>query len=300
MALLPLLVLGGCAQALPLPPLPEQPTIVSLNPCADAILAEIAAPGQVLALSHYSHDPRASSLPQDVAQRYAITGGTAEEVLALAPDVVVADTFLAPSTKQALEDAGIRVEQIGITASLEDSLAQIRQLGEVSGQAAQAEALAEEIAAAWDAARVAGPQVDTLLWQSGGIVPGEGSLAFALLEQTGFASHSAARGLGQGAYLPLEQVLADPPHLVIAAGDEAMLHHPVFAQVAGVQHATLDPALLYCGGPTIPRALARLGEIRRSFTSPLPLAGGVGGGPVPASLASLAPTPNPSRQREGS
>ena len=32
------------------------PTIVSLNPCLDAILVELASPAQVLGLSHYSRD----------------------------------------------------------------------------------------------------------------------------------------------------------------------------------------------------------------------------------------------------
>ena len=54
-----------------------------LNPCTDAILAEVAAPGQLLAISHYSKDPRASSMEAAVAARFAATGGTVEEVLAL-------------------------------------------------------------------------------------------------------------------------------------------------------------------------------------------------------------------------
>ena len=90
-------MLCGCAQ--PSAPNPGvRPTIVSLNPCADAILAEVAAPGQLLAVSHFSHDPRASSMPLVEARRYRIAGGTGEEVLALQPDVGVAGTFLPPAT----------------------------------------------------------------------------------------------------------------------------------------------------------------------------------------------------------
>jgi hypothetical protein len=46
------------------------PAIVSLNPCSDAILAEVADPGQVLALSHYSRDPRSSSMDVGLARRF--------------------------------------------------------------------------------------------------------------------------------------------------------------------------------------------------------------------------------------
>lgn len=241
----------------------DAPTVVSLNPCADAILAEIAEPGQLLAISHYSQDPDASSMPADKAMRYASTGGTAEEVLALAPDIVVADVFIQPATRRALEQAGITVETVGIAGSLEDSLAQIEALGVATGNARQAERLAQEIAASWAAHRWIGEPVSALLWQQGGLVGGEGSLAHALLQQAGFENISAARGLGQGDYLPLERVLADPPQVVITAGDERAFGHPAIRQAPGMVQHDLDPSLLYCGGPTIPRALERLAEIRR-------------------------------------
>ena len=251
----------GCGEVAE-PPHTTHPTIVSLNPCADAILAEVTAPGQLLAISHYSHDPAASSMPLAQAMRYPATGGTAEEVLALAPDVVVASSFLAPSTRAALTRGGVRVETVGITSTLAESLAQVRQLGELAGEPERAEELAQRIEAAWAEAAFSGPKVETLLWQEGGIVPGGESLGAAMLEHSGFALQSAARGLGQGAYLPLEQVLADPPALVLASGDEPMLTHPVLRQVRGMEYRRFDSALLYCGGPTIIRALARLREIR--------------------------------------
>ena len=255
----------GCGGATETERASTHPTIVSLNPCADAMLHEVAAPGQLLAVSHYSHDPGATSMVLADALQYKATGGTVEEVLALAPDIVVADTFLAPATREALEAAGVAIVSVGMVSSLEDSLGQIALLGETVGAPERAALLAGTVQSAWDNAASDAAPVATLLWQDGGIVAGEGSLAFALLEQSGFTSHSAARGLGQGAYLPLEQVLADPPQLILASGGERMLTHPVLGALDGVRYATFDSALLYCGGPTIPRALERLGEIRRSL-----------------------------------
>ncbi|APE28365.1 ABC transporter substrate-binding protein [Aurantiacibacter gangjinensis] len=248
--------------------LPKQPTIVSLNPCADAILAEIAAPGQLLAISHYSHAERSASMPLEEARRFAATGGTAEEVLALSPDMVVADTFLAPATRAALEEAGIAIHSIGIAQDLEASLGQIAALGEATGNAQEAARLSSDIASAWASASYEGEPVTALLIQEGDIVPGATSLAHAMMERSGFVSLSAARGLGQGAHLPLERVLADPPDVVIAAGSGRMLDHPVLSQLDGLERFELDSTLLYCGGPTIPRALARLGEIRALIHHP--------------------------------
>jgi iron complex transport system substrate-binding protein len=252
----------GCVPAVQ-PHHATHPTIVSLNPCTDAILADVADPAQLLAISHYSHDPRATSMPLAEAKRFRATGGTVEEVLALDPDVVVAGSFLPPATAQAFERLGIRVETFGIVPDLEENAAQIRRLAALAGHPERGEALLGRIDTALASTRQDGPKVDALLWQTGGIVPGERTLIAALLAHTGFASHSAARGLGQASYLPLEQVLADPPKVVLAAGSERMLTHPVLRGLGGVRYERLDPSLLYCGGPTVVRAAERLAEIRR-------------------------------------
>ena len=252
--------LAGCAAAPPARS--EHPTIVSLNPCTDAILAEVADPAQLLAISHYSQDPRATSMPLAEARRFRVTGGTVEEVLALDPDVVVAGTFLAPATAQAFDRLGIRVETFGIVPDFAESAAQVRRLAALTGHPERGEALLARIDDALAATRHDGRKADALLWQEGGIVPGEQTLIATLLAHTGFASHSAERGLGQASYLPLEQVLADPPQVVIAAGSERMLTHPVLRELRGTRYERLDPTLLFCGGPTVIRAAERLAEIR--------------------------------------
>ena len=239
-----------------------RPTIVSLNPCTDAILAEVTAPGQLLAISHFSHDPRGSSMPLAEARRYPATGGTVEEILALKPDLVVTGGFLDPAAAQAFARLGVRVAPVGIATTVAESEAQVRQLATLAGEPVRGEELVARIERAVSAARRSGPAVTALVWQEGGLVPGPRTLVADLLGNSGFASQSAALGLGQGAYLPLEQVLADPPRLVIAAGDERMQRHPALRRVRGVRYATLEPNLLYCGGPTIPRLATRLAALR--------------------------------------
>lgn len=258
---------GGCAPV-QAPRRAAHPTIVSLNPCTDAVLAEVADPAQILAVSHYSHDPRATSMPLARARRFAATGGTVEEVLALDPDIVVAGAFLPPAQAAAFRRLGVRVETFGIVPDLAENAVQVRRLAALAGHPQRGEALLARTGAALEAARFHGPKVRTLLWQEGGIVPGEGTLIARLLALTGFASHSAARGLGQGAYVPLEQVLADPPDLVLAASNGRMLTHPVLQALTGLRYARLDPSLLYCGGPTIVRAAQALAALRRTIPPP--------------------------------
>jgi iron complex transport system substrate-binding protein len=274
------LVLAGCAAA-PVPSPRERPTskptIVSLNPCTDAILAEVADPGQIVAISHYSHDPRSTSMGLAAARRFRVTGGTAEEVIALSPDLVIGSTFIAPATLAALGKLGLRVETFGSPATAAESVAQVRKLAALAGHPARGEALVRRIEASL--VPPPGPPVATALWQSGGIVPGKGTLVADLMRHAGLASYAEARGMGQGDYLPLERIAADPPELLLVAGEERGQRHPLLARIPGLKVARFEPRLFYCGGPSIPKAMERL-RVVRDTSSPLPLAGGVGGGPV--------------------
>jgi iron complex transport system substrate-binding protein len=195
------------------------------------------------------------------ALQFGVTGGTVEEVLALNPDVVVAGSFMPPATRAALQRFGVRVETFGIAATVEDSIAQIRRLGAITGKEGPAETLAAAIA---DAVRpVRDPQpVSTVLWQPGGLVAGETALVTDMMRRAGLSSHSAARGLSQADYLSLERLLADPPDLLLVAGQERAQHHAALQAVSDMRVEGFDPALLYCGGPTIIRAMERLREIR--------------------------------------
>lgn len=260
-----LVLLGGCA-APPVPGAAVHPTIVSLNPCTDAILAEVADPGQILAVSHYSHDPRGTSMEPGVARRYRATGGTVEEVLALDPDVVVGSSFMEPVTRSALGDLGMRVETVGIASTVAASEAQVRKLAAVAGHPERGEALVARIEAALSSARPSGPPIRAILWQPDGIVPGEGALVSELMRRAGFANQSADRGMGQADYLSLERLLTDPPQVLLVAGDERGQRHPLIDRLPRMRRAAFDPALLYCGGPTIIRAAERLAQIRRGLS----------------------------------
>src|SRR3546814_14778793 len=99
-AILPLLlVLAGCERPAPA----TRGGIVSTNPCADQILVSLVEPERIAAISHYSQDPAATSLPPEVARRYRVTAGTAEEVIELRPALVVTGTFTPAATRAAYE-----------------------------------------------------------------------------------------------------------------------------------------------------------------------------------------------------
>ena len=270
-ALILVLTLAACAVAPGQERARARPGIVSLNPCTDAILAEVADPDQILALSHYSRDPAASSMDLAAARRFPATGGTVEEIAALHPDLVLDGSFIAPATRAALERLSIRLETVGIAPTVKESEAQVRRIAALAGHPERGEALVARIEAALAANRAPqGPAMPAIVWQSGGIVAGADTLISDLLVRTGFANAAARRGMHQAEYLPLEVVLADPPAVIFAAGDgranqDRLLSHPVLSRLADTRRERLDPGLLWCGGPTIVRAAHRLGQARRSI-----------------------------------
>ena len=258
--------LAGCAA----PPGPREQgglRIVSLNPCSDAILAEVA-PGKLAAVSHYSHDPSAASMPVDEARRWPATGGSVEEIVAARADMVVASSFLPPATRAALEELGIPVVVLGMSNSVEENLAQVRELADAVGEPEAGDALVERIERALGAAAPRGPGdgPSAILWQAGGIVPGDGALVVDLMRRIGLQPAAATRGLDQGDRLPLEAVLIDPTDILLHAGargdeESRTLHHPALRKL-DMRRAEFAPQLYFCGGPSLIRAAERLAAIR--------------------------------------
>lgn len=269
------MLLAACQQVPVRPATSELPGVVSLNPCTDAVLAEIAEPGQILALSRYSSDPASSSMDIGLARRLGSTDGTVEELLALQPDIVLSGNFVAPATMNAMRGLGLNLKQFPIAATVDQSITQIREIANLVNRSEEGEALIARIYSALEAnAPATGAEpVETIVWQSGGMVPGGNTLIADLLSRTGFLLKSAARGLGQADRLPLESVVADPPQLILASGsarsqEDRLLRHPVLRDMSGTRRIALDRSLLWCGGPTIVRAANWLGNVRRTIDQP--------------------------------
>jgi iron complex transport system substrate-binding protein len=247
--------------------------ILSLNPCTDAILAEVADRDQIAALSHYSSSPEQSSMDVGLARSLPSTGGTVEEVLALHPSVVVSGNMTPPATRVALQRMGVRLVEVPMASTLAQSRQQVLMLAQLAGHRDRGAALIARMDAALaKATPPAGAKpISALIWQSGGMVPGRDTLIAQLLTRTGFRNFSADQGMKQADILPLELVLAHPPQVIFRAsrwpktgqGEEnRMMAHPALAGLKGVQRFNLDPALEWCGGPTIIRAANRLAEVR--------------------------------------
>jgi iron complex transport system substrate-binding protein len=265
------LLAAGCAA----PPPGGGGGIVSLNPCADAMLVELVPPERIAAISHYSRDPTTSSIAPDVARRFAVNNGTAEEIIALKPDLVIGDAFTSPSAREALGRAGVRTLYLGWSNTIDASRAQVRELAAAAGARPAGEAMVARIDSAVAAARTDAPPLPALLWIGGNMVSGGGTLLDEMMVKAGFSDHAAHYGLQQTSYLPIEHVLVDPPRVMLvpdqagrdAASRASQLRSWALARSgAKVHQARFDRSLVNCGGPVIAKAITRLAQVRREVT----------------------------------
>ena len=246
-----------------------------MNPCVDAVLRDVAAPGQIAAISHYSHDPRAASVPSDWALGYPAINGSAEDVIAARPDLVISGPHVAIQTIAALTRLGIPLMQVTVPETVAENQAQIAEIAARIGRREAGRALNLRIDAALAQSRWTGRPARALIWQGSGLVPGRGTLADQLMTHAGFRNVSPELGLRQWDILPLEGMFLNPPAVLMAgranmgAGDgdaNRMLSHPALKKAGRhIRIADYPSDLLHCGGPVIVRSLARLAAVRREL-----------------------------------
>jgi len=261
-ALIATLHLCGCAFAL------DRPRVVSINMCTDQLLLALADPPQILGLSPYARD-QARSWAADAAGRYPQLSGGAEEVLMLAPDLVVSGRYTKRSTREILKTQGITVAEFDSALTIEDTKRQIVHMGALLGQEGRAMAAIARIDAARVRVRAAASRTPfrVLPLARRGWVSGQDSLMSALLSAAGLVNASDELGFRSGGFASLEQVVMARPDflLVESEGDfaedqgVALLMHPAIEKLYPRAKRLLIPEkLTVCGGPMLAEALDQL------------------------------------------
>ena len=266
------LVLTGAAWAEAGSPAPVPARVVSINLCTDQLAMLLAAPGQLLSVSHLAREPQSSSMMEE-AQGYAVNHGQAEEVFRLAPDLVLAGSYTALGTVDLLRRLGVPVLQVPPANTLEEAVAQVRLVGQALGQKAKAEAMARDFEAGIAAARVTGDRHSAAFYHPNGYTTGTGTLANEVMELTGFDNVGASAGVTGGGILPLERLVLAAPELLVtsqpypgASRSEEILTHPALAAVqAGAGAGLHSDADWVCGTPHLLRAIGRMAAARTAL-----------------------------------
>jgi iron complex transport system substrate-binding protein len=266
-----LLLLNGCSGQPAIAP----GGIVSNNPCIDAVLAEIAAPDQIAAVSAYSHAVTGASAPLDWARARPAIGMSAEEVIAAKPRLLLTGNLASGGTNAALVKAGVKLRAFGVPATVQENVAQVREIAAMIDRIPQGEALVARISAA--TVQQTGRAMSAIIWQSGGFVAGQGTLQDELLSRAGYLNASHAYGLKQWEQLPLETLIRNPPDVVFMplsgqgdAAQELAARRKLLGHVTAKSKVVGFPdRLLFCGGPTIIEVMRVMDNL-----SPSPARGG--------------------------
>lgn len=235
-------------------------------------MVELVPAQRIAAISHYSRDPVRSSIAP-LAQRLPITYETAEEIVALRPDLVLASRHSAIPTRNALRRVGIRYELFDVAFSVAESLAQIRRIAGLVGRAHQGEVLATKIERAIDAARLpsGAPRLTAAVYEAGGLTAGANTVTDELMKIAGLENLAARYDIQQHRPLPLELLIFSPPDLLLvgdASPSAAMqaariVHHRALRKLRSTRQ-TFPARFMYCSGPQIIEEAAALAAARDS------------------------------------
>lgn len=251
-----LLLLGAAP-----PPAPRR--VVSLNLCADQYLLALADRGQIAALTRFARDPEMSAAAREAAT-LPFSRGSAEDVLMLRPDLVLATPFRRTETTRVLKAQGVTTVDVPIANSYADIVAQTRAVARAVGHPARGEALVRRMDAALARLpRGIGRGRVAAYYQRRGFMTGTGTLVDAMMRRVGLVNLAGRLGKPALAQVSLEELaLARPDFLIVETDTDRvedqgteMLHHPV---LRGIPRLRLPQAWTVCGGPAYVLGIARL------------------------------------------
>jgi len=251
--------------ALPAAAAPQR--VVSINLCADE-LALMLMPGPRLAsVTAMARDPAETALSA-LAQAKTPNSGGIEEVLRLAPDLVLATRWSNPFTLRALNDRSIPVHLVDEARTLNDMRRNIAALATVL------EVNADALLADFDArlARLQGVARGRIVILGDGFMTlGPGHVLDALVRHMGLVNIAGEAGIPAWGRLDMETLLTARPDMLLLGSyrpaapalQHVSLRHPALARVVAHERITrVESKLWSCGTPVIlevAEALARRG-----------------------------------------
>ncbi|MFG1431584.1 ABC transporter substrate-binding protein [Xanthobacter sp. V2C-8] len=263
--------------------------IVSLNLCADELALRLAPRGSVISVTSLAADP-VSSTVTDLAAGIPANRGLAEEVVPLAPDLVLAGAFTTRSTVALLQRFGIPVMELTIPTSLEEGYAQIRAVAARLGVPEKGEEMVREIEDAIAAAPPPPhPAPRTVVLRPNGFTVGRDSLPDDLMRRAGLDNVAARLSPDKLGQLSLEEILAARPDVLVVDDEPGappslareMMRHPAIAEALAHGRVAPMPLRLWaCVGPQLGEAFTRLSKAAHS-----------------AAPAGIAAAPAPTRTR---
>ena len=250
--------------------------VVSLNLCADELVLRLALPGTVKSVTWLARDPALSNVPE-LAHAVAVNRGLAEDVVPLAPDLVIAGAYTTRTAVALLRRLQIPVLELPVPRTIEEALTQITTVATAIGASENGRQLVAEIEDRLATLRTL-PSTRTppvaAIYQPNGLTIGQGSLVNDLLRRAGLRNLAVERRIDNYAAMPLEWLLLAQPDLLIVntGGDvghamayEVLSHPALMSRYHGNRVVNVPSAWWSCPGPRLVDAVQRLQQAVRQL-----------------------------------
>jgi iron complex transport system substrate-binding protein len=265
--------IAALALLAPLPAVAQSPRparVISLNMCTDQLLLDLASPGQIMGLSPFARDPALSSMASKAAG-LPVLSGTAEEIMLMKPDLVVADRFTRRATREFIRARNVPLEEFDTVLTLAETKRQITRFGVITGAVEKAAERVAELDAASATLKAAAlsSRLRVLPLSRRGWVAGRETLISDLLTQAGLVNAADDLGLPAGGFLTLEGIVKLRPDAILissgrsSADDQgsAMLLHPAIQELFPPERRIIiSERLTVCGGPMLVDAMRALAD----------------------------------------
>lgn len=241
--------------------------IVSLNVCTDELLLRLADPTKIASVTWLSRNPSGSNVA-DLAARVPVNHGLAEQVIAAAPDLVLAGTYTTRIAVGMLRRTAIPVIEFSVPNGFQEVREQIREVARLVQAEERGQRLVEEIdrrvAAVAGKSRRMRPTAVVL--NPNGATVGQGTLADAVMTAAGLVNVAAKLRTDNYGSVPLEIVaLHEVDMLIVSASRDGppsqatdLLRHPILSRLSRTKIVVLPGRLWSCGGPGVAEAVERL------------------------------------------
>lgn len=246
--------------------------IVSLNLCADQLLVALADRDQIAGLTRYATDTDMSDVAA-AAKGLPVFRGSAEEVLAVDPDLVIGMPARRNPAIAVLKRQKYASLDLKFASTYEDILVSIRDVARAVGHTERGEAMIARMNAQLAGLpRVGGGKV-AAYYQRRGYLTGTGTLVDDLMNRVGLVNLAGKLGKPSLSQMSLEEMaMARPDFIVVESASQKvsdqgteMINHPV---LRGIPRLAIPQAWTVCGGPPYVKAARVLaGQVERQRIS---------------------------------
>lgn len=247
--------------------------IVSLNLCTDQLLMQMVDHDRIRALTSLARDTRSSGMAGQ-AMRIAETSGSAEQVIAMKPDLVLAGTFSTRETVSILRRLGYNVVEFEPETDFAGIIANIRKMAAATGEIERGEQMVAQIEQAL--ADLPPPPAKRPVYANyyaNGFTTGDGALVTQVANLAGFDTLGQKLGITGTRQVSLEQMLLSRPD-VIDLGDTSeapalateIFRHPALQRLMREQQVISMPGkYTVCGTMQTLLALEAFTEARKAL-----------------------------------